>query len=791
LRLRLKKRTSINSIPKFTKEKEMADFRRLLYVFAAVAFLASLAVPAYADFTCSNFTAVNVSGRTEGFTELVGDIVFSCTGGTPTILNSAVPQVNITVSANTNITSRVLATLTVKGAGVTQFNEALLMIDNPNTSAYNPHGRRLRNCGTDGEDVGPSGPGVCAIISDGNPADTYDGSSFTSGNTGCEGTYGCGRPNVFQGRQAVSLLTGQPNVVLFQGVPFDPPGTTIDRHIRISNLRVDATRFGSPNPFSVVPVTATVSFASNTSISVPDTTVTVAQVESGMTNKVYASLGFLQCIDTSDPSNQHLDVNEESFSTNLESNSKEDPFAAGSNKDSPTKTMDIHLEETFPSSWKVRNLQQTIDNGHFVGGTDYAWNGFGVGVGEKWFATDLKQNVPGGTYFTESGFVNCPAANGCKDAGGSGANPPNGFGGTVQFDAANAPVEFGDPVGLTGIEDAGRATQGTRFSIQIGSMPTGARLFFPITVLLRNTSTGGPTGVMVLDSSADQNGADNNAVPGKFTRAKPTSADPEGPGGTPPGVPDEGNGGWWEVKASAPVVTYEVLFEDPIAREFADIVPAILYKGNLTTNSPQPGVVATASVSFAPVCTGSGCNEPQPDGDFGTPRFTSGFKTPGDPLYSIEKCACDLLFPWVVSSGSIDTGIVIANTSLDPCGGTPCTAGFTAVPQAGIVTFYYFGTVGIGDQNPVANLAPNVSNSVAAGGYVAHVLSQNTSASNGLGSRPNFAGYVIAQAQFQYCHGVVDITLGSTPIFNYVGLVLDKGAPLSRTNQAFQDALGH
>jgi hypothetical protein len=69
------------------------------------------------------------------------------------------------------------------------------------------------------------------------------------------------------------------------------------------------------------------------------------------------------------------------------------------------------------------------------------------------------------------------------------------------------------------------------------------------------------------------------------------------------------------------------------------------------------------------------------------------------------------------------------------------------------------------------------------------VLSQNTTGTNGLGSRTNFAGYVIAQADFQYCHGVADITLGAAPIFNYTALQLDV-PNLFRTNQ-FGETLGH
>jgi len=108
----------------------MADFRRLLYAFAVVAFLASFAVPAHAQFTCNNFNAVNVPARAEGYTELVGDITFNCSanGQPSTTPGTPVPSVNITVSSNTNITSRILA---VSATRLTSYNEALLIIDEP------------------------------------------------------------------------------------------------------------------------------------------------------------------------------------------------------------------------------------------------------------------------------------------------------------------------------------------------------------------------------------------------------------------------------------------------------------------------------------------------------------------------------------------------------------------------------------------------------------------------------------------------------------------------------------
>src|SRR4029077_19052379 len=164
--------------------------------------------------------------------------------------------------------------------------EALLIIDEPNTPRYNAEGGRpLTNCGYNGEDSGPDGAGVCHVIAPTHPSMTYDGAVGVQSNGTTDdfaaclspATFGCGRPNVFQGRNA------GPNSVQFLEVPFDPPTSTTVPTVRITNIRVDATRFGVTSPFTTVPVTATVSFGGSTTISVPDTTVTVAQVQQGMT----------------------------------------------------------------------------------------------------------------------------------------------------------------------------------------------------------------------------------------------------------------------------------------------------------------------------------------------------------------------------------------------------------------------------------------------------------------------------------------------------------------------------
>jgi len=110
----------------------MADFRKWFLAFAVLALLSSFAVPASAQITpalqCVANAGVPPTVRAEGLTELVGDVVLNCNGGTPTPFGQVVPQANVTIFLSTNITSRLTAS---------PFSEALLMIDEPH-SPSNP-----------------------------------------------------------------------------------------------------------------------------------------------------------------------------------------------------------------------------------------------------------------------------------------------------------------------------------------------------------------------------------------------------------------------------------------------------------------------------------------------------------------------------------------------------------------------------------------------------------------------------------------------------------------------------
>src|SRR5687767_10860327 len=110
----------------------MVAFRKLFPVLAVFALLLG-ATSAYgqgatgAPLQCTANSGVPPVVRAEGYTELVGDIVISCTGGNP----AAPFLANFQVFLNTNITSRLL--------GSNQ-SEALLMIDEPGLPRTNAAG---------------------------------------------------------------------------------------------------------------------------------------------------------------------------------------------------------------------------------------------------------------------------------------------------------------------------------------------------------------------------------------------------------------------------------------------------------------------------------------------------------------------------------------------------------------------------------------------------------------------------------------------------------------------------
>ncbi|HEY7333659.1 MAG TPA: hypothetical protein VH639_02155 [Bryobacteraceae bacterium] len=731
----------------------MADFRRLFYALALVALLAGLVVPASAQsapFQCIANAGVPPIVRGEGYTELVGDLTLNCTGGISTPANQVVPQVNFTILLNTNITSKLLASIPGNG---TQWDEALLIVDEPH-SAVNP-GRQILNCGATGAggtsvapDSGPSGPGVCSILSVGNSALTYDGT------TGTAGAYGTGRPNVFQGRIGTVQNPGQFNAVTFLGVPLDPPGTqTPTRTLRFTNIRANAVFLGVSSTFTTNFVQAQISVNGNTSVAINNPQQIVAFVQKGLIATAVGNNSFLQC----------NSVNAAAF--------------AGTGPPTQTTGMPaMNFTEGFASSWKAKNIamitNQQPGNGVLLSGASY-WSY----AGTTNYPADLNQNVPGAIYNTESGFQN-----GATTADPI-PNPPPGIG-TVAVTTAGNPFSST----ATGIAGAGIATQGTRLAVQVSNIPNGSTVLIPQVVYLTNVAGGAThTGVMVL-----------------------VSTDAAGAGGVPP-TTGISSTTFAPVQASG-LAVYEVEFADPFSIETASVPLVVAFASNLAQNLPTPGVTAQAAGSFAPFYTTAAAGNPS--STLPVPRFTPGLSPQN--IFSISKCACNILFPYVASVGGFDTGIAVANTSLDP-GGTILGGGptFGASPQSGAVEFWYYGSGSNGTGAPPATQCTNTTSpgtcpgttTVNAGQVLTYVLSTG-STTWGLDNRANgFVGYIIAQAQFQYCHAFAFIgALGAGPLSpgvseGYLGLILDNksfnsctntgttgaGTGLCRTNQSAEN----
>jgi hypothetical protein len=779
----LNKRTSINSIPTIHKEKEMADFRKWLYAFAVVALLAGLSAPASAQTsfqTCIG-GAVNPTIRAEGYTERAGDITITCSGGNTTIPGGTVPAITINVSMNTIITSKITST-----AFTPNFNEAMLLIDEPGTvtpanPAATPPTPLIANdllaCGSAGAPFDPNaGAGVCTIINDGAPnaaglIGIYNGAKGTA----CAGAPPCtdtvpGHPNAFQGRQ----VTGSNNqIIQFIGVPLDGGAHTI----RITNLRGNAVflsggRITNSNFGVGLTFQTFVTFTSPNSVNAQLINVTNGSIRNGLDSVTGSGAGpYLQCI-----------------------------FIEGGTESGGS----VILSEGFPSAWKVRNWEQIHDNGTFTGTADYRYTPPG---GVPLFSlADYVQNVPGAQYNTESGFMYPPSATIPVP------EPPSGISNSTGVPAGNQAFSDTSTAALnlteTGLSTVGTVSNGTRFAVAFSNIPAGTTISVPGAVNLVNVSGG------------------NGVTTGVMLAVGATDADGSGAGGT------VGVGGTLTSGVNF-TVFYEVVFEDPLAIEQATI-PVTVNIAPFNGTNPQVNVTATAQAGFAPFYNngaGSSAGNPLTLGHplsavLGPiPRFVTGF-LPTTPinLFSFSRCACDLLFPWVVADSTFTTSIVVSNTSLDP----GPTFGFLASPQSGTVEFWFFGTSDISFNpssfgsatGPATVIAPQTTTaSVPAGSYVAFVISPSnagaTTQTAGNGLKPiagNFAGYVIAQSQFQYCHGIASISAPGLSPQTYLGLVLDKSAlgffdiffedskpngaqalpftqPLPRTNQAFSDEL--
>jgi hypothetical protein len=639
----------------------MADFRKWFLAFAVVALLLGMGSTANAQiglqtpaFNCTANAGNPTIVRAEGLTELVGDMLLNCNGGTPTLLGAAIPLSNVTVFLNTNITSRLLNS--------SNLSEATLLIDEPHPApavAVPNNSVVLPPAGSPQQEL-------CTENGQGNACPEHG----TFVGVPSPSPYAT-QPNVFSGQQ------NSASSVVFLGVPIDAPGTAGQRVIRITNVRANAFQLGVSSTLIPTQITMYIAVNGSQQVTINNPTQTVAFIQIGLVVGGQTS-SFLQC------NSNNLGLIGDSGSTGPD--------------------FYIQVSEGFASSFKRRNIALTAD-----------------GVTQP---APVDQNVPGYPYNTESGFY--------------------------------APELF------TGTPIVGLADTGTRILLRFNNLGAGVRVFVQTTVPL-NTPGGSATstGTCTLSTCSAPPEPPAPVTPG-ITNGQLTlvTSDVTGAGG--PGFSAvSGTGGVAEVSYSGTTgyATYEVVNSDPNVPETAFINVFVAFVSATANNLPAPGA-STVNVSFAPlsnVGTASSTDPIPRFGDTSTPRAA----------FTINLCTCDLLFPFVTNQSGFDTGIAIANTSLDP---------FGTGPQQGTVKLYYFGSTAGGGVAP----PPFVTQTVPAGQEAIFNLSGG--GNFGVPAVPGFEGYIISVANFQYCHGFAFISdVGAQKLAEgYLAIQLD--APgLTRT----------
>jgi hypothetical protein len=340
----------------------MADFRKWLIAFAAIALVLSLSSSANAAaFTCVANAGNPTVVRAEGITELVGDILIQCTGGAATAAGAAIPPSNITLSLNTNITSRLL------GNG---YIDSLLLLDEASPGAPNPPNATVPSNPAGTNDVNGN------FVPFGNITQSAPCYSNTFGSlsspTNCNqvnGTGGLSDPyvnvNLFVARQAAA------NSVTWLGIPIDAPGTAGTRTIRLTNIRANACQLGVSSSLVPTQITAFIGINGSQNLTLSSPQVTVAFISTGLvvTAPVTTPISNLQqCVN---------------FNTGF----------FGSSATGPA-TFIVRVTEGFAASFKRRVAQV---------GTLASPNGPTIPLGGN--NSIGLQNVPGFPYNTESGFV--------------------------------------------------------------------------------------------------------------------------------------------------------------------------------------------------------------------------------------------------------------------------------------------------------------------------------------------------------------------------------------------------
>jgi hypothetical protein len=717
------------------KEKQMADFRRWFSVLAVLAMMACVASAqvgmtsgsANSSLLCSATGAGIPELRPEGYTELAGDIIISCTGGPILQQGAAIPTTNVVVymAPSVPITSRFIGSPASGNGGSP--SEALLIIDEAGANiptgatanqqyAYGPNAVQSF-CSSAAQQA--SGGSTCGAFVGMDGSGKYEVAVSAVNSSNVPGIIPAA--NVFQGK----VGDYGPNSVTFYNVPVLPPASQgVSRVFRITNIRVPV-----PGGNLSGTLQAIISTSPNQTLPVAGTAINIGVVGNSMTAAVK---GY----------------------------SKFTPFQQCTTQ-TVSLTANLIYTEGFATAFKTRVVPGGAANnitGNSTGNVLYAAEGTNT-------ASPSNQNIPGGLYGnfaanSESGFI---------------------FPTLVTSNTGTGAINY----------TAGLADYGTRLKAVFYNIPAGVTLYVSANSGLVGggaTSTappviGGtsvlPYAVLVATNSGEAT-PDSLSSTGAFGIAGNTTSKGAPINGTPDGLPAVALSA---NSAGAATAVWEVTNSNPSAIDVLSFSVYISYAATSSSAANPYGLPITDLPLNSPVNDVQLSLAPEPGGGtFTTANATQGqtpiprfavVKTQEGRYTTISLCQTTLLYPFVTGASGFDTGIAVANTSWDP---------FGTVNQVGSCKLYGYGvTVASAGNTAIQTTVPGcdaISNPLPGTNCFAVVPSGQVMSVMASAVLTNFQGYVIAVCNFQFAHGYAAVTdLGLRNLWSsYLALELNNNA---------------
>jgi len=400
-------------------------------------------------------------------TELIGDIVLACSGGTATPVGTAIPTANITVSLGTQVTSRILSS-----TGTTGISEALLLIDEPGAAGL----------ATPVAGFGPAAPqigcsptttgGTCTLFAQNQPA--VNGGTLQVASASA--TAAVNGPNMFLGVLASNQVT-------FFGIPILAPvssGTT--RIFRITNVRANVAGLGGGGLAGTTQLLASVSISGSTSVPVNNPVQIAGFVQAGL--------------------NPTLTRVRNANNSDAPATSNGSPFqqcGPGSTGGRPLGAAVLQYTENFGTAFKTRVAPTATTSGQ---------------------APSL-QNIPGTIYNSESGFV-IPQSFAIVGGVATGSNTigladygtrlkavfnniPAGvriFVSTTNLASNTSSVTTPQPPAVTGVTNAAGATVNTSYAQLVNGEASPEGSFLASTTFTSSAQTTALTELSVAGGSA-------------------------------------------------------------------------------------------------------------------------------------------------------------------------------------------------------------------------------------------------------------------------------------------------